>query len=117
MNTWWLYVVLMALFSLVIAPWGVVVARGFSRNKGRITRRRKKWVLFPVAVFYSLGGLVVVPALVGAYYVLTTGDALNGLPGIILGVAAFGVWFPAARRVGLWEIWRDIFSQYSDKNL
>ena len=104
MKTILIFAAVMVPIFVVIVPWAIVVQMGFSKSKERlITRRREEWILCLVAIFFSLGGLVAVPALAGAHYFLTTGEVL-GLAGIIFGVVAFGLWFPAARQVGLWEI-------------
>ena len=112
---------------VVFVSWLAVLKLGFSsKSLGiRTTRPRRKqvesqigqmrnsgaWSLRLEALFCSLGGLVAVPAVAGTYYFLTTGEVWGLVGGIIVGVVAFTPWFFAAGRLGLWHIWRDVFSQ------
>ena len=102
----------------VFLSWLVVIGMCFE-SKGRlITRRRKKWSLCLEALFCSLGGLVVVPAVFFAVSAFQELGLWHGFElGSLIFCLAFVLWFYASGRIGLWESWRHIFSQHPNERM
>jgi hypothetical protein len=113
METILIFAAVLAPIFVVMVPWGTVLAMGLSKQVDTLTTRgRRRWKMCLEALMLSLGGLVVVPAVAGIYYFLVSREVL-GLAGIIFGVVTLGLWFYAAKRLGLWRLWRAVFHKHT----
>lgn len=125
MNVILIFAIVILVLAAVLVSWIHIILKGFSKVEGiRTGRPRRKEEDIQISQMRKSGELNIylealfsvpalgfaVPGVAGMLQVIQEGE-LWALIGVALGGGAIGMWVYAGGRMGLWQVWRDVFSR------